>query len=132
MSESFVELVRRGIEVSQQVANTNAENPQWGLVEVPEPVVGIDAKQRVEVRIRNYRVVGVRLDHMWFPEAELEELEACVREAFDDGLTKFFAAQMNTEQQLAETMNAGGLQELSAQLSGAFDELVDRLRGRVG
>ncbi|EPH03784.1 hypothetical protein HMPREF1531_01210 [Propionibacterium sp. oral taxon 192 str. F0372] len=132
MSESFVELVRQGIEVSQKVATANASNPQWELVDVPEPVVGVDAGGLVEVTIRNYRVSRVRLDHLWFPEAELEEMEARLAEAFNDGLMKFFARQMETEQELAEAMGSGGLQELSERLSGAFDQLVDELRGRVG
>lgn len=131
--ESVPEVFDRLVELSARMVDANPAPPSWELASERE-MTGTDAEERVIVSIADYKVASLRIDHQWFPNATLEEVEAHVRDAVNATLAAYLDAEFT---EAADTHYGiqgvhDGLRQLSADLNAAFgrhiDQATDKLR----
>lgn len=90
--------------------------------------LGSDEDGHVEIELRGFEVIGVRLRPGWFEGAEAREVEAAVKAAANAALTALvdteLEAAMNTSYEQADVH--ARLIRLSAEAAGVMNE---RIRG---
>ena len=114
----------------EQWAEMYQEPPEFELASDRE-LTRTDAERRVEVTMKNFKVASVHIDDTWYTEwlPSLLQIEQAVRDAVNAALSDYWAKELQDAKDHQTPMGeiAAGLQELSVEFRGVYENAVARL-----
>lgn len=135
-SESMPQVFDRLTALSGELAD-HPQPPSWELSSERE-LTRTDAEDRVTVTVKDFRISGLRIDHVWYHDADQDEVEERVKDAVNVAMTQYLTEELAEASDLAQEMGAGDrrsiharLLELSADFHAAYSRQLDALAERM-
>lgn len=133
-NETMPQLFGRLEELTSQIDHTKlGDMPDTFELHSDRELTATDRAERVTVTMADFKVKRIRVDHLWYADAELDDVENHITEAVNKALGKYL------EQELAEASDAAvgidgynqKLREISADFHAAFTRQMDDLSERM-
>lgn len=110
----------------------NPPEPDWELHSERE-LTCTDTQELVTVVMKDFAVDSLRIDHLWYEKAELEQVEARVREAVNVGFAEYLKAELLEATEVNPNMKAvhAEMLELSADFNASFTRQMEQITERM-
>lgn len=133
-NESMPQLFDRLEELTSKVDHSKLdEMPDKFELHSDRELTATDRAERVTVTMTDFKVKRIRVDHLWYADAELDDVERHITEAVNKALGEYLESELAAASDAAVGIDGYNqkLREISADFHAAFTRQMDDLSERM-